>query len=65
VTETQRKILDRVEMARRELDGAETLADTAERRRTWAADLRAQADRIERDGVVVAGRPPEHKWGKL
>jgi uncharacterized membrane protein YccC len=47
-TETQRKILDRVEMAQRELDGAETLADTAAQRRAWAADLRAQADRIER-----------------
>ena len=54
MTETQRKILDRVEMARRELDGAETLADTAEQRRTWAADLRAQADRIERAATLTA-----------
>ena len=56
--ETQRLVVARVEQARLELGGRAARADTAGERRTWAANLRARADAIERDGDVLGAAPP-------
>jgi uncharacterized membrane protein YccC len=53
-TETQRLVVARIDQARAELQDRATLADTVAQRRTWAATLRQQADRIERAGDVLA-----------
>ncbi len=56
--ETQRLIVARIDQARRELAGDASRESTAEERRTWAAMLRSEADRLEHDGAVVVGATP-------
>jgi hypothetical protein len=62
--EVVRMLVARIGQARREVSGDASPADSAPQRETWAAMLRSQADRLERDEEVVvvgswgAARPP-------
>jgi uncharacterized membrane protein YccC len=52
--ETLQWLVRRIEFARSEIAGDTTLEDTAEERRAWAETLRTRANRIDREGDVLA-----------
>jgi uncharacterized membrane protein YccC len=51
--ETQRRLVARIELARLELAGQTSLADTAAQRHAWAETLSSRADHIEAEADVL------------